>query len=98
MAQELVDGTIAVMAKYLESHPDGFNTAVPVVARNFGYLAKNFAYRIKDAAFSEEREWRLIYARDPQGPIPAAERSFRSGARGLIPYVPDPDGRCGRVG
>ena len=63
---------------------------MPVTARSFSYLAQTFAYRIKDSAFREEQEWRLIYARDPKGPVETATREFRSGARGLVPFVSIP--------
>jgi Protein of unknown function (DUF2971) len=93
LAQELVDRTIETCVHHLKDHPDDFDNAMPVAARSFSHLAQAFAYQIKDAAFREEREWRLIYAREVKGPIDPARRQFRSGGRGLVPYVPIPMGR-----
>jgi hypothetical protein len=92
LAQELVDRTIGALVRHLKGHPGDFDKAVPVVARNFSHLAQAIAYQIKDEAFREEHEWRLIYARDVKSPIEAAARRFRSGARGLVPYVSIPMG------
>jgi hypothetical protein len=92
LAQDLVARTIGALVHHLRDHPDQFDNAMPIVARNFSHLAQAFAYQIKDGAFGEEHEWRLIYARDVKSPVDAARRRFRSGARGLVPYVAIPMG------
>lgn len=90
LAKALVEQTIAIYSRYVKLRPDHEGKALAVVARSFAYGAQTYAYRIKDGAFSEENEWRLIYARDPEGSFEPAERSFRTGDRGLLPYVEIP--------
>jgi hypothetical protein len=92
LAQEIVERTIRVFAQHMEAHPDDFDNAASVTARTFSFLAQTFASRIKDSAFREEQEWRLIYARDPNGPVATAARQFRSGTRGLVPFISIPLG------
>ncbi|WP_147447705.1 DUF2971 domain-containing protein [Solirubrobacter pauli] len=93
LAQKLVDGSIGAWVHHVNRQPQNdAEESLKVVAESFSHLAQSFGYQIKDAAFSEEREWRLIYAREPDGVVDAARRRFRSGARGLVPYVPIPMG------
>jgi hypothetical protein len=90
LAEEIVDRTVAAFARHVREHPDDGDKALWVTARSCSHVAQSYAYRIKHGAFAEEREWRLIYTRDPKGKLPPASRSFRVGARGLVPYVSMP--------
>lgn len=59
-----------------------------MTTRAIGSGLSHFALRLKNPAFKEEQEWRLIYSDGQDGfgtePLP---RRFRATARGVTPYV-----------
>ena len=91
MAKDMVEQTFAVYGRYVTATlTGGEGTPLDAVVRRFASIAATYAYQIKAEAFSEENEWRLICARGAGIDEERADRSFRAGERGLLPYVAIP--------
>lgn len=92
LARKVVGHTAAVYLRHVKAHPEdaGGGDATGVIMRSFNHAAQTFSYRVKDPAFAEENEWRLIYNRKPYVPSAQTTRHFRAGARGIVPYVEIP--------
>lgn len=84
-----VEVAINVIDLYFEHHPDKPRIEILNLAGEcLAQLAQWFSARVKDAAFEQEREWRLIYRHKlDRNEVASYPREFRSTDRGLIPYV-----------
>jgi hypothetical protein len=60
---------------------------IRMVAFMGAQFAHGLAYRLKDEAFAEEREWRLIYQHDPSQDGDILKREFRVTDGHLLPFV-----------
>jgi hypothetical protein len=62
--------------------------AAGALGKGLGRMAISFAMRVKDQAFAEENEWRLVYQPAPEVPQSIyLHREFRARGAGIIPFV-----------
>jgi Protein of unknown function (DUF2971) len=83
------DTATQFLERYLEScSAEERLLAIEETGTRLGTMAQWFAARVKDSAFQEEQEWRLIYRMPSTADKEVAyDRQFRATGRGLLPYV-----------
>ncbi len=88
-AETLHRRALAVAAEFSKANPSLSDQALATCGQGMAFVAQWLAFRIKHDAFKEEREWRLMY-RDITQVEDSLTRQFRTGPRGIIPYVSFP--------
>jgi hypothetical protein len=87
-AEVVIAGVCESLEEFLKK-----DTGIPrdAMIRMVGFMGAQFAqglaYRLKDEAFAEEREWRLIYQHDPTHDGDILKREFRVAGGRLLPFV-----------
>lgn len=92
-ALRLVRAAVDLIDELQRPREDMFFAQVDSVGAAAGETASRFALQVKSSAFSEEKEWRLVYTRPYEEPYfgfefdQSLQRCFRTNQRGIIPYV-----------